>query len=425
MMFDEPMAPETDGDEEGTAGAEVPPARDSGSRRRWAPEVELEIAAILRLLAVRPWLVGGRHDQEIAAVRRNQAAITQACSRLGWVLIVERDLVRLRKSPPVRRSAWCSGGPTPQQASWFFLLVAGAESVAPRTGLGPLVAAARAAAADADLPVTNDIVERRAIVRALRMLHERGVVEQVEGDVDGFVEDENAPVLLAVHHTRLSHVIAHFGASDPAQDPAGWLQQVEREPDPARRMRRRLVDDAVVHAADLDDVEADWLSRRVRSDDGAQIAKLFGLHLERRLEGAAFVVPDGAFREFHELGPTWFPGTGTTHHAALLLCEHAARAGVASMSGTTAESPGPGWRGLSEEEVAGYLASVAAEHAGGRGGWRRDLTEDPRRLAEEVSTLLMSFDLLRRTSDAEGAPTWWFSPATGRWALGTAKGPVD
>lgn len=381
------------------------------TRKRWLPEASAETAAALRLLARRPWLISGRDDEAIAAVRRNLPAMRETLARLGWVLVVERGLIRMRKSPPARREAWAAEGPTPLQASWFFLLVAGAESVAPRVALAQLVAAARAAAAEAGLPVKHDISERRAIVRALRMLDDRGVVMQVDGDVDGFVEDENAPVLLAVHHSRLAHVIANFAPGDAAADPAMWLEQLEREPDPARRMRRRLVDDAVVHVVDLDEAEADWLSRRVRGDDGGPLATAFGLQLERRTEGASFVVPDEAFRHLHELGPTPFPAAGTVAHAALLMCEHAARDGV---PGFLEEGAGIGWRGVSERDVREHLVALAAERADGRGGWRRELVEDPRQLAEEIHAMLAGLDLLRIRQES-GERVWWFSPATGRW----------
>jgi uncharacterized protein (TIGR02678 family) len=311
----------------------------------------------------------------------------------------------------VRRQAWSADGPTPLQASWFFLLVAGAESVMPRVALAQLVTAARAAAAEAGLAVKHDISERRAIVRALRMLDDRGVVMQVDGDVEGFVEDENAPVLLAVHHSRLAHVIANFAPGDLSADPATWLEQLEREPDPARRMRRRLVDDAVVHVADLDDAEADWLSRRVRGDDGGPLATAFGLQLERRTEGASFVVPNEALRYLHELGPTPFPAPGTVPHAALLLCEHAATAGV---PGSLEQGPGAGWRGVSEQEIREHIVALATERADGRGGWRRELVEDPQRLAEEIREMLTGLGLLC-IRDECGAGMWWFSPATGRW----------
>ena len=391
-----------------TDDAAAPSAADAGqrprSRRAWAPEADGETAAALRRLAVQPWLVSGRDDEAIAAVRRNLPTVLDAIARLGWVLVVERDLIRLRKSPPVRRSAWAAGGPSALVGSWFFLLVAAAESMPPRVAVGQLVTAARQAAAEAGVPTPGDIHERRAIAAALRMLDKRGIVERMDGDIDGFISDENAPVLLAVHHTRLVHVIANYGSSaDPAADPAGWLDQVERERDAARRMRRRLVDDAVVHTIDLDVAEADWLSRRVRGDDGAPLAAAFGLHLERRAEGAAFVVPDDAFRHPHELGPVPFPTTGTVPHAALLLADHA----HAADCGTGA--PGPGWLSLTPEAISGRLTELAAVH----GNWAGEYTEDVERLATDVYALLSGLGLVR----CDGTGAWWFSPVTGRWQL--------
>jgi uncharacterized protein (TIGR02678 family) len=391
------------------------------SRRAWAPEASLEAAAALRRLAARPWLVTDRDDDAIAAVRRNLAAVRAALTRLGWVLVLERDLVRLRKTPPSRRAAYAATGPSPLTCAWFFLLVAAAEAMPRRIGIGQLVAAARQAAAEADVPVTGELSERRAIVGALRMLDDRGVVQKLDGDLEGFVHDEHAPVLLAVHHTRLLHVIANFVATesgaespaDPVADPEAWLELIEREPNAALRMRRRLVDDTVVHAVDLDDAEANWLSRRVRGDDGGPLAESFGLHLERRTEGAAFVVPEGAFRHPHELGPLPFPAPGTVAHAALLLC------GVAAKIGSDDGGPGSGWKGVGEKAVADALDALAAEHSS---GWRRELTESPRaRLLEEVRDLLLGNDLARLADDSL---TWWFSPVTGRWSP-PIETPID
>lgn len=378
--------------------------RRARGRRAWSIEADAEVAAVLRLLAVRPWLVAGRDDEAIAAVRRNADAVRDAFARLGWVLVVERDLVRLRKSPPPRRDVWAATAPNAATCSWFFLLVAAAESMPPKVALATLVTAARAAAAEVGLPVTTDVGERRAIAAALKLLGERGVVEQVDGEVDGFVRDEDAPVLLAVHHTRLVHVVANFADADPAEEPLEWLAMVEREPDVARRMRRRLVDDTLVHAGDLDPAEADWLRRRVRGDDGAPLAAAFGLHLERRSEGAAFVVPAEAFRHARELGPLSFPTPGTVGHAALLLCDDAA------VSGELDESR-PGWRGVDRRNVVACLTRWGEQFGAGRGGWAGEDVDDPEGLADKVVALLGGLDLMRVAADG----TWWFSPATGRW----------
>lgn len=381
-------------------------------RRAWNPEGDDETTAALRRLMVQPWLVSGRDDETIATVRRNADAIRDVLSRLGWVLVIQRDLVRLRKSPPPRRDAWAVDGPHPRTCSWFFLLVAAAESMPPRTGHSTLVDSARSAAAEAGIPMTGDIGERRAVAAAIRELEQRGLVEQLEGDVSAYVRDSTAEVLLAVHHSRLVHVIANVGPADPDRDPAVWLRAVEHESDAARRMRRRLVDDAVVHAADLDDAEADWLSRRVRGDDGEPLAAAFGLRVERRSEGAAFVVPDDTYRHPYELGPLHLPSNGTVPHAALLLCRYADENGIQD------GGPGPGWRGLDRCVVRAHLADQCATHGS---KWKDELTADLDAFLTAVHRLLGGLGLLRIHTTDDGT-MWWFSPATARWdAVPTAR----
>lgn len=332
-------------------------------------------------------------------------------ARLGWVLVVERDFVRLRKSPPGRRAAYAAGGPSPRACQWFFLVVAAAESMGRRVALSTLVAAARSVAAEAGIAVTGDIGERRAIVGAIKALASRGVLEELDGDVDGYLSQDDPPVLLAVHHMRLLHVIANYSPDhDPVADPEGWLDAVEREPDVARRMRRRLVDDTVVHVCDLDDAEADWLRRRLR-DDGGPLADAFGLHLERRSGGAAFVVSALDANPPRNLGPLAFPASGTVAHAALLVCNWVVAEG--------SEMPGrAGWRRVGGDDVTAKLVEFAAAQRTGSGGWSAELAADPAgRLRDEVTAFLEGLDLARR--DADG---WLFSPAIARWPAPRPKG---
>ena len=86
----------------------------------------------------RPWLVAGRDDEDIAAVLRNYPALRDLFGRLGWPLYADRDLVRLFKTPPARLGAFAAGGPGPQTLQWFFLLVAGAETLGRKVSLGAL-----------------------------------------------------------------------------------------------------------------------------------------------------------------------------------------------------------------------------------------------------------------------------------------------
>ena len=127
------------GDEPEDKSAKDMPEIAGPKVKRWLPEASAETAGALRKLAVTPWLVAGRDDAALGAVRRNLPAIREVLARLGWVLVVERDFARLRKSAPVRREAWVSDASTQLQGTWFFLLVAGAESVGPRIALSQLV----------------------------------------------------------------------------------------------------------------------------------------------------------------------------------------------------------------------------------------------------------------------------------------------
>lgn len=359
---------------------------------------------MLRLLMVRPWLFAGRDDAAISAVRRNEQVVRETFARLGWVIVVAPGFVRLRKTPPTHSGVDDSGALSAAVCRWLFLLVAGAESLGRRVGLSSLADAARLAAAEAGVPTTGEHSERRAMVNALRLLYDRGVMVELDGDTDRFVDDEGVAVLVEIHHDRLLQVVANYAEIDPSSDPEGWLSSVRREREPARRMRRKLLDGPVVHVSDLDADEADWLSRRVRGDDGGPLAAAFGLHVERRAEGAAFTVPDDAFQHSWELGPNHFPGQNTAAHAALLICDWAARVGHP-------DPFQPGWFNVATRDVGARLTWLAEQQPVGRGGWANELAADPTgRLMPAVRSLLRGLELVQADDEA-----WRFSPATRRW----------
>lgn len=370
-----------------------------------AADTESEVATCLRALMRQPWLVAGRDDELLAVARRNLTALRSVLGRLGWTVVAERDLIRVVKSPPPRPADWATRAPSPLACSWVFLLAAAAEGLPHQVTIGQLVEAGKAAASDAGVELRGDRAERRAIVTAVRELVARGIIEETDGQLEAYLHSDDAPVLLTIFHTRLLHLIANFDATtDPADDPARWLDNVAREPDAARRMRRRLVDDTCLHTIDLDEAESDWLSRRLRADDGGPLAAAFGLSIERRLEGAAFVVPDDAFRWPRELGDVPFPASGIVAHVALLLAD------LLAAEGETADAPGRGWRGLPREQVLELLTELASRQTTGRGGWPADRAADPGRLLADAEDLLLGAGLLRVRDG-----WWWLSPVTGRW----------
>ncbi|MGW3061746.1 DUF2398 family protein [Streptomyces goshikiensis] len=375
-----------------------------------------EVAALARQLAVRTWLVAEHDEVAIEAVHRNLQAVRGVLGAVGWSLAVEPDLVRVHK--PV---SW-RPGLVPEGASpvgcWFWLTVAALESVSPRVGLGQVVAAARAAAAEAGVPVTQSPTELRALLEALRMLRSRGLVEEVgDGRIEALLEQEDPAVVLRVHHVRLLHVLPRnvpldeFGqwAVDPAEAAGAWLEGLEGPPELSQRMCGMLADQAVVHACDLSGEERQWLSDRLASD-GAKAAAGFGLELERRVEGAAFVMPAGSYTAERELGGFVFPRHqrgGTVGHAALLLIDQVVERGQRG----GALAPGAGWCGMRAPEVVRHLGELAVEYT----GWAREYREDPRQLGDHVKKLLEPADLLRVSRGYED--WWWLSPAAARWTV--------
>lgn len=376
-----------------------------GPRLAISPDAEPQVAALLRQLMRQPWLVAGRDDDAIAAVRANATALRSVLTRLGWTLTIDRDLVRLVKTPPSRLGEWATHAPPPLTCAWVFLLAAAAEGLPHQVTIGQLVQAGKKAAAEAEVSVTGQRAERRAIVAAVRELADRGIIEETDGQIDSYMDNDDAPVLLTIFHTRLLYLIANFDpTTDATEDPSRWLTNVMREPDAGRRMRRRLVDDTCVHSLDLDEAEADWLSRRLRGDDGGPLAAAFGLAIERRAEGAAFVMPDDHFRWPNELGQVPFPGSGIVPHVALLLSD------VVAADGEVEEAPGPGWRGMPRTDVLEALTEMAQRQTSGKGGWPAERVADPEGLLSDVERLLTGVGLLR-TVDG----WWWLSPVTGRW----------
>ena len=152
---------------------------------------------------------------------RNYPALRDLFGRLGWPLYADRDLVRLFKTPPARLGAFAAGGPGPQTLQWFFLLVAGAETLGRKVSLGALVGAARTAAADAGVASSGSQPERRAIVGAIRMLTQRGVIVEVDGDVEDYLHDEDPQVLIEVHHAALAPRDRPLRCGRPGERPRG------------------------------------------------------------------------------------------------------------------------------------------------------------------------------------------------------------
>ncbi|MFZ2527168.1 MAG: TIGR02678 family protein [Rhodococcus sp. (in: high G+C Gram-positive bacteria)] len=173
--------------------------------------------------------------------------------------------------------------------------------------------AARVDGVDLDTERGSD---RDAFVDAVTWLCARGAIVLADGDAGGWASDPGSGEALydvdrAVVHAlfrpprALQHVesvrgLLGGGAGAPRSD----LGEVRR------RVRRALVQRAVVYADDLDEDEALQLALRRTTDD---VELLTGLVCERRAEGVALVDTSG------RLSDVRFPGAGTVAQVALLL----------------------------------------------------------------------------------------------------------
>ena len=291
----------------------------------------------------------------------------------------------------------------------MFLFAAAAEGLRRSILIGELIDAGKVVAAEAGVPVVEGHLLRRAHTDAMKQLRARGIIAELDGHIEDYLDDPDEDVLLRIEHSRLAHLVVNFTSEiDPVTEPEAWVDALSHEPDAARRMRRRLLDDTVIHTADLDDQEMDWLSRRLRGDDGRPLAELFGLAIERRTEGAAFVVPDEAYRRSDELGDVPFPTRAIEQRVALVLCDVVATTDVPDDD--RPGSPGPGWRGMRREQVLAELTEIADGQRAGRGGWSEDYKANPARLLAKAEAHLVANALLRVVDG-----WWWVSPALGRW----------
>ncbi|MFE7777679.1 DUF2398 family protein [Streptomyces sp. NPDC057445] len=356
-------------------------------------DTDPDAADICRLLAAVPWLYEERHALHIEMVHRHAHHVRLTMTRLGWRVIIERDLVRLIKGPAPRPDVFVPTSSAPT-ATWFWLFIAAIDALPSRVGLPALVESARAAAAEVSLPVTGTAAELQSMLNALHMLINRGLMNKLEGDLQTLLTDQRPAVLLQLHHMRILHLIS---PRTPDAQPRDAV---------AERVMARLVDETAVLYSDLNTDEEHWLRTHLH-DEVAATAEAFGLHIEERTEGVALIVDREDSHGSDTLGPHPFPRAhGTVAHAAVLMRDHVLRQ---SAGDADPRKPGPGWRSVPYHDVLTHLKLLAKEHT----SWANNLRACVPSLAERIRELWQGLDMLRITEGFE--TTWWFSPAAARW----------
>ncbi|PPK71166.1 TIGR02678 family protein [Actinokineospora auranticolor] len=403
-----------------------------------------EIARAIRLLLATP-LVTERADPEgFDVVRRRHRMVAEWFERYcGWSLLVEPRLgyarlakVGTRADPtrPARRDR--SGRAAFDRRRYSLFCVIAAELLAvPLTTIGLLAdRVVHATAAEPDLPRfdTAARAERRAFADALTLLERLGAVEVLDGATEAFVDSTEAKVLYRVDAALLMRLlaapvgpsrVATGESADPGRAAANriasrfpeLLAEISRErrygtesetTTDARRnlwhrhsVFRRLVDDPVVHLADLTDEQRAYLASPTGRRLLREAAEQGGFALEERADGIMFVDPDGIATD------TRFPDdSGTAKVAALLLLDAITAADTA---GTT-----------TEERLATTAAEVLRAHPNWAKAYQGE--DGPAALVREALAVLVSFDLVTHHGGVVTA-----RPAGYRYALSGTRTSED
>lgn len=388
-------------------------------------------AAIRRLLA-QP-LVGQREDPEVwsSIVRHARDLAGWFADHTGWQLVVDASggFARLHKTPAhpdtTRPATTARRDRRPFDRRRYVLMCLALAALDERPGqttLQQLVDAITSRSQQIDGVTAYDGTrhgDRRALVDALRLLAELGIITQRDGDTDRYARSGAGDALYDIDDRRLSQLVAAPSSPSLVDGPGDLPVEVYPDTDEGQRLRarhrvmRRLLDDPVVYLEDLTDRERDWLMHSL-GHVHAVLEHDVGLVLERRAEGAIAVDPD------RELTDETFPdGNSTVKHAALLLAEVL----TDRVRGVRAPDDGPGSVPVVPHVEAIDLVQELIDGIGRRCGWSAAYLDDDRgadRLAADALGLLERFGLV-----AAGDGGWEPRPAIARFAPATLTVVAD
>ncbi len=357
-----------------------------------------------RVLLRRPLLHPGSPDGDLLPMMYRQRTALQElfATLLGYRLVVQRRFARLYKPGPGGDPTRGARSLSPRAYAYLALTLATLTGVGQQVLLSRLVSDVRAAAGEAGVAVTDDPADRRALAAALRHLVASGLISETEGGVSPLANDPAAEALITVDTDVLGQIVA--GPLKEAGSAPELIHLADGTAPTApveHSVRRRLVENPVVHYGDLPEDHATWL-RRHHAREARLLERYFGLVTETRQEGIAITDPEDYLTD------VVFPGPGTVARIALLALPEL----LERCPGRDRDNRHPvGPRDL--EEVCAELV----EHY--PAAWSRQATEDIGELAGAVTDLLRRLDLLvldeEGATGTEGTERWLLSPSAHRW----------
>ena len=333
-----------------------------------------------RRLAESPLIAKESDPDTFKAIRRHHQQLASWFSaRFRYRLVVTADTARLYKDTTVPTHRPLLTTKTNQRAfrrreyTVLALAIAAAAEARPVVSLRDLIAGIHRAGSEADITITAEYADRRAVVTGIQWLIHVGAVAQIDKEVDAYASDDDADALLRVNHDRLA--LLPMAALTRSQTAEQLLDRSDSRHSTRTWLRALILEEPVVYRDELTEHEWSELRRRLR-DDARMFQETFDLDIEARAEGAALIDPDA------ELTPDRFPVPGRTEHqAALLLLER-----LAGMEGPT-----------SRDDALDIIGSLAQEH---KDRWAQE-TQDHNTYLDRVTSVLERFKLLR--TDRTGA----------------------
>ncbi|MCY3962265.1 MAG: TIGR02678 family protein [bacterium] len=373
------------------------------------PQRRLDIRAAARHLVRHPLVLAEKDPEMLMLIRRNEQTLDRMFTqRFGYRLQVTADTARLYKTSVVAHrhpllTATSQPRPFSQREYTLLALTLAAIAAGPSViSLRDLIHEVRSAAADADIALTEEAADRRALVTALKWMIQHGVAREVHEHVDRYAADESADAVLSVRPDRVALLpLPALARSETAEQ---VLDRSDQRLSSRAWMRSVLLEEPVLLRTDLADSEWSELRQRL-GEEAAVFDDMFGLRLESRAEGIMVIDPE------HDLTDSRFPRGGTLGHAALLLIDR-----LVHLSRTPAEAPsdsatddgrdpdGAGRVPFSRAEIIDAVTCLAAEH---HRYWSKDAADNPDRLTGDVLDLLTDHRLV----EADGDVVWLLPPA--------------
>ncbi len=335
------------------------------------------------------------HDPDtFAIIRRLEQDLDRwFTQRLGYRLHVSSFTARLFKTTivphrPILQAPTSSQRAMSQRECTLLTLILAAVAAGPRViSLRDLIDDVRTAAADAEVTLSNEPVERRAFIVALKWMIQAGMATELHEHIDRYEQDAEADAILEIDPDRVGLLpLPALGRAETADE---LLDRSDRRIMMRQWIRAQLAENTVVYRSDLAEHEWSELRRRI-GEEVALLDQMFDLRVETRAEGVAAIDPTG------QLSDRSFPSSGTLGHAALMLIDW-------MISQPEVE--------VRMDEARTAFASMAEKHSR---LWSKTKTAQLPSFLNEVIALLLDLRLLMVNGD-----TLTVLPAAARYNLVT------